>query len=37
VIGRCDNTGVPRHWLVIQALILAFVAAGMIIAITKLA
>ena len=36
MIDRCDNRRVPRHWLVIQALILAFVAAGMIIAITKL-
>ena len=27
----------PRHWLFIQALILIFVAAGMVIAITKLA
>jgi hypothetical protein len=34
---RCDNGPMPRHWLFIQALILVFVVAGMIIAITKLA
>jgi len=27
----------PRHWIFIQALILIFVIAGMVIAITKLA
>jgi len=27
---------VPRHWLFIQALILVFVIAGMVIAVTKL-
>jgi hypothetical protein len=38
LLGRCDNSDLmPRHWLAMQVLIVLFVLAGMVIAITKLA
>jgi hypothetical protein len=32
----CFNRAMPRHWIFIQAAILVFVIAGMVIAVTKL-